>query len=96
MPGFCPVGVFLEEGRNNIDVLVDLLMVRMLLVLLLILLKLLLLLISHVINLTLVGGVGRGGKGERWERRRVSCLAVLLLTTHEVEREAVGVVVIHF
>ena len=67
---------------------------------LLILLKLLLLLLirRHVISLlTLVGGVERVGEGDRRERRWVSCLAVLLLTSHEVEREAaVGVLIIHF
>lgn len=89
LPGFSPVGVFLEEGCDDVHVLVDLLMVLLLMVLL----RLSLLLISHV-ALTLIVG---GGKGERRERRRISCLTELLAAA-EAEREAVGVVlmVTHF
>jgi len=83
LPGLSPGGVFLEEGRNDVHVLVELLMV--LLLLLLILLRLLLL-ISHV-AWTLVGGSGEC-KGRK---RRRHCLAVLL-TAGEAERETVGVV----
>ena len=88
LPGFSPIGVFLDEGCDDVHVLVDLLMV-----LLLILLRLSPLLISHV-ALTLIVG---GGKGERRERRRISSLTVLL-AAGEAEREAVGVVlmVTHF
>jgi len=84
LPGLSPGGVFLEEGRHDVHVLVELLMV--LLLLLLILLRLLLLLISHV-AWTLVG-VGGECKGRK---RRRHCLAVLL-TAGEAERETVGVV----
>lgn len=89
LPGFSPIGVFLEEGCDDVHVLVDLLMVLLLMVLL----RLSLLLISHV-ALTLIVG---GGKGERRERRRISSLTVLLAAA-EAEREAVGVVlmVTHF
>jgi hypothetical protein len=89
LPGFSPIGVFLEEGCDDVHVLVDLLMVLLLMVLL----RLSLLLISHV-ALTLIVG---GGKGERRERRRISCLTELLAAA-EAEREAVGVVlmVTHF
>ena len=88
LPGFSPIGVFLDEGCDDVHVLVDLLMV-----LLLILLRPSPLLISHV-ALTLIVG---GGKGERRERRRISSLTVLL-AAGEAEREAVGVVlmVTHF
>jgi len=89
LPGFSTIGVFLEEGRNNVDVLVNLLMV-----LLLNLLRLLML-ISHVVTLALASCVG-GGKGERRERRRVSGLTVLL-TACEAERKAVGILLVtHF
>jgi hypothetical protein len=94
LPGFSPIGVFLDEGCDDVHVLVDLLMVLLLMVLLLmVLLRLSLLLISHV-ALTLIVG---GGKGERRERRRISSLTVLL-AAGEAEREAVGVVlmVTHF
>ncbi len=83
LPGLSPGGVFLEKGRHDVHVLVELLMV--LLLLLLILLRLLLL-ISHV-AWTLVG-VGGECKGRK---RRRNCLAVLL-TAGEAERETVGVV----
>ena len=89
LPGFSTIGVFLEEGRNNVDVLVDLLMV-----LLLTLLRLLVL-VSHVVTLALASCVD-GAKAERRERRRVSGLTVLL-TASEAERNSVGILLItHF